>query len=96
MNIEVLFITFLYLAEVLQHKEAIDEKKLDERKYDENEVHGKFRITSEQWNEQLNDENSVEFQELSKTLKSGLKEMLMEDEDLSEKADFNVEIVKLT
>ena len=86
----------MYLAEVLQHKEAIDEKKHDERKYDENEVHGKFRITSEVWNEHLNDENSVEFQELSRTLKSGLKEMLMEDEDLSEKADFNVEIVKLT
>jgi hypothetical protein len=58
-------------------------------------VNGKFRITSEQWNEVLDDQNSIEYQELSTTLKNGLKEMLMEDEDLSEKADFEVDIVKL-
>ena len=88
---------YYFVDEVLQHKEAIEKKHDEDNKhYDENEVHGKFRITSEQWNEQLRDENSVEYQELSTTLKSGLKEMLMEDKNLSDAADFDVEIVKLT
>ena len=86
---------FCFIGEVLRHKEAI-EKKHEDSKYDENEINGKFRITSEQWNENLKNENSVEYQDLSKTLKTGLKDMLMEDEGLSEKADFDVEIVKLT
>ena len=44
----------------------------------------------------MEDRNSLEFQDLSNTLSTGLKEMLMENRDLSEKADFDVEIVKLT
>ena len=79
----------------MQHKTDIDKEK-NERQYDENEVNGKFRITSELWNERLEDRNSVEFQDLSSTLSLGLKEMLMDNDDLKEKADFDVEIVKLT
>ncbi len=84
-----------FTAEVLQHKAEIDHDKED-KSYEENEVNGKFRIVSEQWTENLNDKNSLEYRELSTTLSSGLKEMLMENKDLSDKADFDVEIVKLT
>ena len=35
-------------------------------------------------------------QELSTTLKSGLKELLEDNQDLKEKANFDVEIGKLT
>ena len=87
-------ILLLFSAEVLQHKTENLAKK--DKQYEENEVNGKFRITSERWSKQLEDRNSVEFQDLSNTLSSGLKEMLMENRDLSEKADFDVEIVKLT
>lgn len=84
-----------FSAEVLQHKNAIH-KDDDDKQYEANEVHGKFRITSERWSEPLQDQNSIEFQELSNTLKTGLKELLLDNKDLSEKADFDVEIVKLT
>ena len=77
---------------VLQHKNEIE----DDKQYAENEINGKFRITSEEWTEQLQDQNSIEFQELSTTLKSGLKELLEENQELKEKANFDVEIVKLT
>ena len=77
---------------VLQHKNEIE----DDKQYAENEINGKFRITSEEWTEQLQDQNSIEFQELSTTLKSGLKELLEDNQELKEKANFDVEIVKLT
>ena len=83
-----------FAAEVLQHKTDI--KSQQEKQYEENEVNGKFRITSERWSKQLEDRNSLEFQDLENTLSTGLKEMLMDNRDLSEKADFDVEIVKLT
>ena len=82
------------LAEVLQYKAGNESKK--EKTYDENEINGKFSILSERWSKQLEDKNSIEFQELSSALSGGLKELLMENKDLSEKADFDVEIVKLT
>lgn len=81
-------------AEVLQHKSDIDNAA--QQKYEENEVHGKFRITSEQWSEQLEDRNSREFSDLSNTLTTGLQELLEDDEELKDKADFDIEIVKLT
>jgi len=77
---------------VLEHKNEIE----NDKQYEENEINGKFRITSEEWSEQLQDQNSIEFQELSTTLKSGLKELLDENQELREKANFDVEIVKLT
>lgn len=82
----------------MQHKNDIDKANLEsgDKQYEANEVHGKFRITSERWSETLQDQNSIEFQELSSTLKTGLKELLLDNKDLSEKADFDVEIVKLT
>ena len=89
MNITVLSI----LAEVLQYKSGNESK--EEKHYDENEINGKFSILSERWSKQLEDRNSVEFQELSSTLSAGLKELLMENKDLSEKVDFDVQIVKL-
>ena len=87
-------ISSFFTAEVLQHK--TENQSLKEKHYDDSEVNGKFRITSEVWSKQLEDRNSVEFQELSTTLTSGLKDMLMENQELREKADFDVEIVKLT
>ena len=87
-------VSIFFSAEVLQHK--TENQSLKEKQYDDSEVNGKFRITSEIWSTQLEDRNSVEFQELSTTLTSGLKDMLMENQELREKADFDVEIVKLT
>ncbi len=78
--------------EILEHKPG--NKGREETPYETNEVNGKFRITSEQWNERLNDPNTIEYQELSETLKTGLREMLEEDETLKEQADFDVDIVK--
>ena len=85
---------WFFTDRVLQHKNEIESD--DTKQYADNEINGKFRITSEEWTEQLQDQNSIEFQELSTTLKSGLKELLEENQDLKEKANFDVEIVKLT
>lgn len=87
---------FQFSDEVLQHKSQMDKNRELEKRYNENEVDGKFRITSEQWSEKLEDTESIEFQELSTTLKTGLREMLLQNDELSKKADFDVEIVKLT
>ena len=90
-----LFYDMIFITDrVLQHKNEIESD--DTKQYADNEINGKFRITSEEWTEQLQDQNSIEFQELSTTLKSGLKELLEENQDLKEKANFDVEIVKLT
>ena len=89
-----LFMIWFFTDRVLQHKNEIESD--DTKQYADNEINGKFRITSEEWTEQLQDQNSIEFQELSTTLKSGLKELLEENQDLKEKANFDVEIVKLT
>ena len=61
--------------------------------YQENEVNGKFRITSEKWNDNLANPDTKEFQELAATMKKGLLEMLAQEQGLSEQAEFEVDII---
>merc|ERR1719334_2803366 len=67
-------------------------KKNDEPVYNENEVNGKFKITSLRWDEKLNDPSSEEFKELANTIEGDITNMLQEDGDLSEQADFTVSV----
>lgn len=60
--------------------------------YDETEINGKFKITSEHWSENLNDPNSEDYKLMSKTITRGIMELL-ESKQLTDQADFNVTIV---
>ena len=68
-----------------------EEKK--ENSYQENEINGNFRITSEKWNDKLLDSNSVEYKNMEENMKRGLYDMLTQDEFLMEQAEFEIEIV---
>ena len=59
----------------------------------ENEINGKFRVTSEKWNDNLADPNSIEYQSLAETMKTGLYEMLAQERGLLENADFKIDII---
>ena len=72
-----------------------DDVKEDGPKYEENEVNGKFKIMSK-WDENLKDPTSTKFKELAASLKEGLLEMLMADENLKEQADYEIDIVGFT
>ena len=61
--------------------------------YQENEVNGKFRVTSEKWNDNLADANSKEFKTLAETMKKGLYEMLAAEKSLTDQADFEIDII---
>ena len=78
-----------------ESQEVIDEETddNDEPKYQENEINGKFRVTSEKWNDNLADPNSQQFKKLADTFKSGLYEMLAQDRGLTDHADFKIEII---
>ena len=78
-----------------ESQEVIDEETddNDEPKYQENEINGKFRVTSEKWNDNLADPNSQQFKKLADTFKSGLYEMLAQERGLTDNADFKIEII---
>eukprot|EP00092_Neocalanus_flemingeri_P035239 GFUD01038343.1.p1 GENE.GFUD01038343.1~~GFUD01038343.1.p1 ORF type:complete len:1287 (+),score=506.35 GFUD01038343.1:270-4130(+) len=69
-------------------------QKDEEPKYNENEVNGKFKITSLRWDEKLNDATSQEYQDLSNTIEDSLESMLRSERDLDEQAEFSVEVKK--
>ena len=46
-----------------------------------------------EWDEKLNDPESEEFKSYSETITRGIEDMLAQDENLSEQADFTVTIV---
>ena len=69
--------------------------KVDGPKYDENEINGKFKIMSK-FNRKLNDPSSKQFKELASTIKQGLLEMLLADDNLKNQADFEIDIVGFT
>ena len=46
-----------------------------------------------EWDEKLSDPESEEFKSYSETITRGIEEMLAQDENLSEQADFTVTIV---
>ena len=64
----------------------------DEPVYDETEVNGKFRIISEHWTDNLNDPESEDYKKMEATITRGIEELLQED-GLTEQADFKVTIV---
>ena len=84
----------LFLATVRGLKSGKDktEVKVDEPKYSENEVNGKFKIMSK-WDDELLDRSSDKFKKLETTIKEGLLEMLRGDENLKDQADFEVDII---
>merc|ERR1712061_157869 len=67
----------------------------DGPKYDENEINGKFKIMSK-FDRKLNDPSSKQFKELASTIKQGLLEMLLADDNLKNQADFEIDIVGFT
>jgi hypothetical protein len=81
---------------VKNHKSTIEDVESNEVAqepiYNKNEVNGKFKITSEHWDENLDDPNSVEYRKMSETVTRGIEELL-EKQGLAEKASFNVTIL---
>ena len=61
--------------------------------YETNEINGKFRITSEEWNESYNNSNSKEYKEMSRIVRESLLELLEQDSQINEKVNFEVNIV---
>ena len=69
--------------------------KDDGTKYDENEINGKFKIMSK-FDRKLNDPSSKQFKDLAATIKQGLLEMLLADDNLKNQADFEIDIIGFT
>merc|ERR1712061_495386 len=64
-----------------------------EPKFSEQEINGKFKITSLKWDDKLSDPSSVEYKELSNSIEDSLVSMLENDGDLSEQVEeFTVEV----
>merc|ERR1719481_166230 len=62
--------------------------------YNENEVNGKFKITSLKWNEKLTDPESFEYKELANSIEESLLSMLKNEGDFDEQAEFTVKVQK--
>jgi len=74
----------------------VPEKKA-EPKFNEQEINGKFKITSLKWNDKLSDPSSVEYEELSNSIEDSLESMLNNESDLAEQvAEFTVEVQRFT
>jgi len=68
-----------------------------EPKFNEQEINGKFKITSLKWDDKLNDPSSIEYKELSNSIEDSLVSMLENEGDLSEQVeDFTVEVQRFT
>ncbi|XP_040583140.1 uncharacterized protein [Lepeophtheirus salmonis] len=76
-----------------KRKQFFGRSKSEFKKYEDNEINGQFRITSEKWNPELENQESQSFQEMSSTIKDSLLEMIMEDSDIRDKAKFDITIV---
>ena len=69
--------------------------EVEEPKYNENEINGKFKIMMA-WNEEYNDPESEEYQNLANSIENDLEDMLRKERDLSEQVeDFTVKVQKL-
>ena len=68
-----------------------------EPKFNEQEINGKFKITSYKWDDKLSDPSSIEYKELSNSIEDSLVSMLQNEGDLSEQVeDFTVEVQRFT
>lgn len=68
-----------------------------EPKFNEQEINGKFKITSLKWDDKLSDPSSIEYKELSNSIEDSLVSMLENEGDLSEQVDsFTVEVQRFT
>lgn len=76
-----------------QEKDSSGDKA--EPVYDPNEINAKFKI-SQEWDDDLDDPESDAFAEMSNAVTAGVMEILEQDEDLAEQADFKVTIVGFT
>ena len=69
--------------------------EVEEPKYNENEINGKFKIMMA-WNEDYNDPESEEYIKLANSIENDLEDMLRKERDLSEQVeDFTVKVQKL-
>jgi len=68
-----------------------------EPKFNEQEINGKFKITSLKWDDKLSDPSSIEYKELSNSIEDSLVSMLENEGDLSEQVEsFTVEVQRFT
>ena len=85
---------FILIGEIQAQQKSREDAAL-QGQYDQNEINGKFRIISESWKTELENRDSREFKEISSTIRDGLVQALSNEQDLSEQADFNVDVVSL-
>ena len=85
---------FILIGEIQAQQKSREDAAL-QGQYDQNEINGKFRIISESWKTELENRDSREFKEISTTIRDGLVQALSNEQDLSEQADFNVDVVSL-
>merc|ERR1712088_395357 len=65
--------------------------------FSEQEINGKFKITSLKWDDKLSDPSSIEYKELSNSIEDSLVSMLENERDLSEQVEsFTVEVQRFT
>merc|ERR1712013_882631 len=62
------------------------------RKFNRNEINGKFKITNLKWSEKLKSKETQEFKDLAKTIEDSIESMLKNERELSEKVDFTVSV----
>ena len=68
-----------------------------EPKFNEQEINGKFKITSYKWDDKLSDPSSIEYKELSNSIEDSLVSMLENEGDLSKQVeDFTVKVQRFT
>ena len=84
----------LFPGEIQAQQKSREDAALNGQ-YDENEINGKFRIISESWKQELENPDSKEYVDISSTLKDGLVQALQNENQLTEQAEFNVDIVSL-
>ena len=69
--------------------------EVEEPKYNENEINGKFKIMMA-WSDDFNDPESEEYTKLANSIENDLEDMLRKERDLSEQVeDFTVKVQKL-
>lgn len=74
--------------------EEESKSSVEEPGFDDQEINGKFKITSLKWDEKLSDTNSKEFEKLANSIEASITDMLINEKDLAEQADFTVKVQK--
>ena len=69
-----------------------DSQTHEAQNYDENEINGRFKITSLKWNNKLNDPESDQYRKLAGTIEDSLLDMLNREGELSEILEFTTSV----